>query len=945
MRQRHIAGLAIATVLALGAGLPAPSRAVADGATLFVNPAPGCTATGGGTQAAPFCTIQAAVDAAGPGQTVQVAAANYREQVTLNHSGEPGKPITIRGGSIRNGLSTLPMVGVNPGGTAPDHGFVLDGVHDVTITGLGIGGSLGAVQLADTQRVTLDGNIMGGGSQSSPSGASIHLSGTTGSTTVSRNIVKGYVRTAVVVDAGVTGTVLTTNAVDNQAGGAGIQITDAPGTVVTSNSVSSVCGPAIGLLGNSSKAVVENNVLATGFDTGKSAPACDPGQSTAKLSVSSDSVPGTVADYNLANPFNNAPVYSWAGTSYAAAADFTKAVPQQGAHDITVDPQYSGNADTGLGIASNSRAIDSADANAPGELTTDLYGYQRIDDPYTANTGTGSGFYDRGALEFTTSSRWIGVGGQPQQIPAGASTTVSIRDQESWSPVVSYTLDFGDGTPTVTTTQLSVQHTYQTVGSYHVTVVATEQNGDTTTGGSTMQVNAPGPLVPKLTSSRNSLPLGYDFSAADSTSPWSQESFSFDFGDGSAPSTAGSAGASHTYANEGDYTVTLTVTDGGGRSEKTSQLLHVAYPAGAFHPITPLRVLDTRLQPNAVAAGGTYDLQLLSSYSGYFGYQHPTAVVLNVTVVAKGGSGHLTVYPTGSNQPTTSNVNYVTGQAVPNLVTVPVGPTGALSFANSWGGDVDVVADVFGFYSTDISSGSKFTPVVPSRLVDTRNGDTGGRLGPDSTRTIKVAGTGNVPANATAVIFNLTGTNATETTYLDVGPGGPSRYGVSNLNPVPGQDRANQVIVPLGPDGSINVYNHAGSIDIALDVFGYYSPDGKDLFTPTTPTRLLDTVTTRTPLGQDSQTGLQIVGTGNVPANATGAVLNVTATDSTAPSYLTVYADGQSRPGSSNLNTQPGVDVPNHVTTTLGTDGKVDVYNHVGTTDVIADLLGYFTAG
>ncbi|MEU4116472.1 PKD domain-containing protein [Kitasatospora sp. NPDC028055] len=425
-----------------------------------------------------------------------MAAAKYREQVTLSRSGEPGKPITVRGGSIRNGLRTLPVVGVNPGGTNPDYGFVLNGVHDVTITGFGIGGALGSVQLADTQQVTLDGNIMGGGTPSGPQTVGVHLGGTTQATTISRNIIRGRPHTTVAVDAGATGAVLTTNAVDNQAGGAGIRVTDAPGTVITSNTVSSVCGPAIGLLGDSSRAVVENNVLATAFDTGRNAPACSPDQSTAKLSVSTGSVPGTVADYNLAEPFANGPIYSWAGTSHATAADFTKSVPQQGAHDLTAEAHYSGNVDTQLPIGSNSPAIDSADADAPGELSTDLYGYQRIDDPYVPNTGTGSKVYDRGAFEFTTSSRWISVQGQPQKVPAGAPATFSIRDQETWSPVVPYSLDFGDGTPAVTTTQLAVEHTYQTAGSYQLTVVATEQNGDTTTSSDTVQVVPPAPIVP-----------------------------------------------------------------------------------------------------------------------------------------------------------------------------------------------------------------------------------------------------------------------------------------------------------------------------------------------------------------------------------------------------------------------------------------------------------------
>ncbi|MFD7453235.1 PKD domain-containing protein [Kitasatospora sp. NPDC059827] len=583
MRQRHLAGLAIATVTALGAGLPAPASAVADSTTLFVNSATGCTDTGSGSQAAPFCTVQAAVDAARPGQTVQVAAAKYREQVTLSHSGEPGHPITVRGGNIRNGQKTLSFVGVNPGGTTPDYGFVLNGVHDVTITGFGIGGALGSVQLNGTQQVTLDGNIMGGGSSSGPQTVGVHLSGTAQGTTISRNIIKGRPHFAVVVDAGATGTVLTTNAVDNQAGGAGIQVTDAPGTVITSNTVSSVCGPAIGLLGDSSRAVVENNVLATAADTGHNAPACAPDQSTAKLSVSTGSVPGTVADYNLAEPFADGPIYSWAGSSYATAADFTKAVPQQGAHDLTTEAHYSGNADTELPIGSNSAAVDSADADAPGELSTDLYGYQRIDHPYVANTGTGSKIYDRGAFEYTTSSRFILVEGRPWKIPAGASTTVAIRDQETWSPVVSYTIDFGDGTPTVTTTELAVQHTYQTAGSYQPTVVATEQNGDTTTSNGTVEdVVPPAPLVPKLTFSPDGVPLGYRISGSSSTSAWSLTGFTVDFGDGSAPVAADVFGdTTHSYANEGDYTVTLTVTDAGGRSEQTTQLLHVAYPAGS----------------------------------------------------------------------------------------------------------------------------------------------------------------------------------------------------------------------------------------------------------------------------------------------------------------------------------------------------------------------------
>ena len=55
-------------------------------------------------------------------------------------------------------------------------------------------------------------------------------------------------------------------------------------------------------------------------------------------------------------------------------------------------------------------------------------------------------------------------------------------------------------------------------------------------------------------------------------------------------------------------------------------------------------------------------------------YRHRgvTAVALNVTVTAPSSSGVLTVYPDGLARPVASNMNWVPGQTVPNLVIVPV---------------------------------------------------------------------------------------------------------------------------------------------------------------------------------------------------------------------------------------------------------------------------------
>ncbi len=76
----------------------------------------------------------------------------------------------------------------------------------------------------------------------------------------------------------------------------------------------------------------------------------------------------------------------------------------------------------------------------------------------------------------------------------------------------------------------------------------------------------------------------------------------------------------------------------------------------------------------AIATNGTRTFAV----AGDFGVPSSavTAVVLNVTAVGAKGRGYLTVYPAGQTRPTASNLNFVPGQAVPNLVEVGVGTGG-----------------------------------------------------------------------------------------------------------------------------------------------------------------------------------------------------------------------------------------------------------------------------
>ena len=89
---------------------------------------------------------------------------------------------------------------------------------------------------------------------------------------------------------------------------------------------------------------------------------------------------------------------------------------------------------------------------------------------------------------------------------------------------------------------------------------------------------------------------------------------------------------------------------------------------------------------------------------------------------------------------------------------------------------------------------------------------------------------------------------------------------------------------------------------------------------------------------------VQVTGLGGVPAGAAAAVLNVTAVDPTAAGFLTVWPQGSAMPTVSNLNFAAGHNVPNLVTVGLSATGQVSIYANTGSTDVVADVEGYYTS-
>ena len=247
-------------------------------------------------------------------------------------------------------------------------------------------------------------------------------------------------------------------------------------------------------------------------------------------------------------------------------------------------------------------------------------------------------------------------------------------------------------------------------------------------------------------------------------------------------------------------------------------------------------------------------------------------------------------------------------------------------------------------------SAGALLPVVPSRLLDTRI--TGPSLGSNQTRTLKVTGVGGVPATGvSAVVLNVTITDATSGGYLTVSPTGSTRPVVSNLNWSPGITIPNAVTVKVGTNGQVDLYQLSqGSISVVVDVAGYYI-DGNVTaaggFTALSPARILDSRITGGKFASGETRDLTILGASGVPAaNVSAVVLNVTVTDTSAGGYLTVYPSGGTRPVASNLNWSPGQTIPNLVTVQVGGNGKISIYQSApGAISVVVDVAGYYLGG
>lgn len=372
--------------------------------------------------------------------------------------------------------------------------------------------------------------------------------------------------------------------------------------------------------------------------------------------------------------------------------------------------------------------------------------------------------------------------------------------------------------------------------------------------------------------------------------------------------------------------------------------------ATGFVPLSPVRILDTRGalggHNRPLAAGETWTMPV----RGLNGVPNDAAaIVVNLTGTGATSDTFLTAWPSTQGIPATSNVNVVPVGADPNLAVIGIGTDGAISLFNSVG-STHVLADLVGYFRPGTADTTALTSLVPSRIFDTRDG-TGGHLGPFSAATefdLQVAGRGGVPESCAAAVLNVTIVGASSDTYLTVWPNGEGQPATSSLNASPGQTAANLVISKLGGDGKIRIRNERGDAHVLVDVAGYFVAGSGGRYLPVTPYRIIDT---RNGIGVakarvgGAPLSVAIAGAGGLPATGVAAVqINLTAVSPSEDTFLTVYPGGSSVPNASNLNLKAGKVRANSVIARVGPDGRIMVACGQGNTDVLVDVVGYFTA-
>jgi hypothetical protein len=138
-------------------------------------------------------------------------------------------------------------------------------------------------------------------------------------------------------------------------------------------------------------------------------------------------------------------------------------------------------------------------------------------------------------------------------------------------------------------------------------------------------------------------------------------------------------------------------------------------------------------------------------------------------------------------------------------------------------------ATVAGAAGARTGTRSVYVPSSPVRVLDTRDGrgiagGIVGKVAADGEIVVDFAAAlGDLPADTTALTFNLTSVDSEGAGFATVWPDGESMPNVSNLNKVGAGPVANLATVKVGPTGRLRLHNTGGRSHYIMDFSGHYA--------------------------------------------------------------------------------------------------------------------------
>jgi subtilisin family serine protease len=353
------------------------------------------------------------------------------------------------------------------------------------------------------------------------------------------------------------------------------------------------------------------------------------------------------------------------------------------------------------------------------------------------------------------------------------------------------------------------------------------------------------------------------------------------------------------------------------------RLLRVPAPAG-FVPRAP-----SRMASGVVLGGGRSTVVPLPAAVP----PGATAVAVNVTTSRATAATHVSVCPSevpSDSCRTVSAVNPYPGYHVANLALPQVGQQRSLRLYNN-AGSVRVDVDLLGWFVPD--GGSDFVAIPPAR------DDERPVIGQRSSAVVTLS---ELPAGTTSVAVRVTVGSVTGSTHVSVCPVSvpDATCATSSTLNASARNGSNLALVPVGADGRIRVYNHAGSVRAYLDVTGFFVPEGTgSRYVARPPTRVLAGA------GIGGGSPLTRLQTPVVPGDATAAAMNVTTSRPTLRSHIAVCPSDMpstSCDDTSTANLNPGQTTA--ATTLLGTGplSGVTYLLNLGTARLDVDAQGYF---